>query len=181
MAEVTIVGKLIEPGAQRDAIHVAVAPVIAGERLAPGQHVGLASADQEIVMAARDHIGIIDPFLPGAVMKGERCWLFLYPQSITSLRHNWTHPAFGQAQPADEKAASEAWLREYAIRMNCYEEPGEAYQKLLNGLRTRELYAHGTDLHGLWNLDDADDLRHHAEIVTGEKIDWNRFTFSCSC
>ena len=35
-------GQLIEDGdRRRDAIHVAVAPVTAAERLAPGQHVGL--------------------------------------------------------------------------------------------------------------------------------------------
>src|ERR1700731_2150845 len=34
-------GKLVEGDQRRDAIHVAVAPVVAARRLCPGQHVGL--------------------------------------------------------------------------------------------------------------------------------------------
>jgi hypothetical protein len=44
MSDVTKVGELIAPGSQRDAIHIAVAPVVAMERLEPGQTIGFASA-----------------------------------------------------------------------------------------------------------------------------------------
>ena len=40
-------GSLIDGPAQRDAIHIAVAPVVAGEPLLPGQHGGLDSAVAE--------------------------------------------------------------------------------------------------------------------------------------
>jgi hypothetical protein len=91
------VGRLITDGERRrDAIHVAVAPVTAGEPLHPGDHVGLVgpAGDLETVGRTADPIGVIDPFLPGPVGKGERCWLFLYPNTVTSLRHVWTHPTF---------------------------------------------------------------------------------------
>ena len=63
-------GKLIEGDCGRDAIHIAVAPMIAAERLSPGQHVGLIGVDH----AGRTEtpIGIVDPFLQIAVMKGDR-------------------------------------------------------------------------------------------------------------
>lgn len=80
--------------AMRDAIHIAMAPVVAAERLQPGQHIGL--LDDGRACASDKPIGIVDPFLVDAVLPGHRLWLFLYPGTVTSLRHDWTHPAFSR-------------------------------------------------------------------------------------
>lgn len=95
-------GQLIEDGdRRRDAIHIAVAPVTAAERLAPGQHVGLVQEGNTELVGSCDHnIGIVDPFLAEGVEPGQRFWLFLYPGTITGLRHVWTHPAFATAAAA---------------------------------------------------------------------------------
>lgn len=90
------VGKLIDTDARRDAIHVAVAPVEAGEDLQPGQHVGVVAGKATTSVAA---IGVVDPFLTEPVRAGQRFWLFLYPNTVTSLRHVWTHPAFMAVPP----------------------------------------------------------------------------------
>jgi hypothetical protein len=92
-------GQLIEDGdRRRDAIHIAVAPVTAVGRLAPGQHVGLLREDDPEQVGQCDRpIGVVDPFLTSAVEPGRRFWLFLYPGTITGLRHVWTHPAFAKA------------------------------------------------------------------------------------
>lgn len=77
---------------QRDAVHIAIVPVIAGEKLFPGQDVGI--IDGGLVGRCTKPIGIVDPFLKQSVQRNERCWLLLYPGSITSIRHDWTHHAF---------------------------------------------------------------------------------------
>ncbi len=86
-------GQLIDDTQHRDAIHIAVAPVEAAEQLRPGQHIGV-RVDGRASTRGTAPIGIVDPFLKADVLEGQRFWLFLYPYTITSLRHDWTHPAF---------------------------------------------------------------------------------------
>ena len=84
---------------ERDAIHIATAAVFAEHDLEPGDHVGLTTSAVD-VMGRSDlaPLGIVDPFLTETVKKGERFWVFLYPGTIRSLRHNWSHPAFDKKQ-----------------------------------------------------------------------------------
>lgn len=83
----TDLGKLVpEHEHRRDAVHVAVAPVTAPERLDPGQHVCLNGNPHPY----SEHVGIVDPFLLSPVEKGERFWLCLYPNTVTGIRHVWT-------------------------------------------------------------------------------------------
>lgn len=86
-----------EKGQYRDAVHVAVVPVIAGERLAPGLHVGFMKDGRMGVVV--EPVGIVDPFLKDPVEEGDIFWLCLYMGSITSLRHVWSHKAFKAALP----------------------------------------------------------------------------------
>ena len=94
-------GQLIVDGERRrDAIHVAVAPVTAATTLTPGQHVGLVSeATPDLVGPTDDNIGIVDPFLTADVEPGQRFWLFLHPNTVTGMRHIWSHPSFRAAPP----------------------------------------------------------------------------------
>jgi hypothetical protein len=114
-------GTIIDERAGRDAIHLAVEPVVAVEKLYPGQHVGFVDGG---VGGAGRHIGIVDPFIAGFVAPGQRFWLVVYPRTITSLRHVWEHPAFTSPtaqvdeQDDDPKAASERWLRNYAAEID---------------------------------------------------------------
>lgn len=175
------IGKLItSETAQRDAIHVAVAPVIATVRLRPGVRVGLDEEGNAELSSSDKCVGIVDPFLTADVQPGQRFWLFLFPNTVTSLRHEWRHPAFPATLDRDA-LDSELWLRRYAAKMNAYDEPEKAFTDLIDGLKTGHLFAHGSDLHGMHDVDDAADLKYHAERYLGIRIDWEEFTFSCSC
>ena len=180
-------GKLIEDeNEQRDAIHIAVAPVVAGEIMAPGTRIGLVGGSSETVGIDADHIGIVDPFLSGAVFKGDRFWMFLFPNTITSLRHDWTHPAFKPtaAQRIEAMNPSERWIREFADRV------GLGYETLLEGaadwVRSKERGDYGEYLcfGGLLESQSVpDEFWPHYEVVTGKTVkeEHRESFFTCSC
>lgn len=95
----------------RDAIHLAVEPVIAGERVFPGQDVGRRSdgafASPSITNGITKTLGIVDPFIETAVQPGEKFLLVIYPRQITSLQHVWEHPDFGPETANPATAAPE--------------------------------------------------------------------------
>lgn len=88
----------------RDAIHLAVEPVEAGEPLSQGEDIGIgkdgrAYTSGTVVKGEEVRgVGIVDPFLPRVVNKGERFWLVVYPRMISSLRHVWDHPDFPEGK-----------------------------------------------------------------------------------
>lgn len=89
-------GHAPEDGARRDAVHIAVAPVVAGELLLSGQHVWVGRNRNAYLRGdeTESAIGIVDPFRADPVLPGGRFWIFLYPGTITGLRHLWSHPVF---------------------------------------------------------------------------------------
>lgn len=84
----------------RDAIHLAVEPVIAATAsMYPGQRIGIIDGhaypagtewDGEIV----PYHGIVDPFLPKGPVQGKSFWFVMAPRMVQSLRHVWEHPDF---------------------------------------------------------------------------------------
>lgn len=167
------VGVLIGTHAQRDAIHVAIAPVVANEQLMPGLPIRFCGQKTQFVeqCTRAESLGIVDPFLIRPVEKGQRCWMFLHPQSITSLRHDWTHPAFDNE--AQGKAASERWLREF-----CAGHEGLDYNDMIEQLQIDGGYTvqHGHESARAEGI--SEEFRHHFRIVTGSEV---LGVFSCSC
>lgn len=110
-------GKLVPDGeGAKDAVHVPIAPAVATEDLWPGQHVFLAinhntfpdisyaatvAMQADKVMQRYPH-GIIDPFLTEPVRNGQTCYVMLYPNSVTDLRHEWSHPSFADETNPDQ-------------------------------------------------------------------------------
>lgn len=97
------IGKLIDQERGRDAIHVAVAPVEAAYPLVIGSHICILENGK--AGYGSGSIGIVDPFLTVAPKEGDRFYVFLYPGSIMSLRHEWVHPAFGNTSANNKHSA----------------------------------------------------------------------------
>ena len=177
-------GKLISESEKRDAIHIALAPVVASQRLLAGQDIGFVAGNTEMVGRTGKHIGIVDPFLKEPVSEGERFWMFLYPNTIASLRHEWEHPSFGavvsKPVPAngERKATSVGWLTRFADGLDL------TYATLMDG--AKEWVRDGEYLFGGSNLEGEqipDEFWTHYEIVTGEIVDHDKKCnfFSCYC
>jgi hypothetical protein len=192
-------GTIFEKGTgKRDAIHVAVEPVIAGHDLLAGDDI---SVKDGIAISAEDGkgVGIVDPFLEYIVRKGESFWCLLYPRTIKSLRHVWSHPDFPDAEfheeqivTAQDKAESEEWLRDFCDRTDC---PG--YETVMNVVKSchengsyrDEKEDTGAYLDGEYFRFNGMDARgeippefwDHVEVVLGVKIKNRATWFSCSC
>lgn len=189
------IGKLIEGEAERDAIHIAVYPAIAGERLWMGNRVKLRHGTSNV--AIRDEysdeiVGIVDPFLEGySVEEGERFWIFLFPNTVTGMVHHWSHPAFDNP-PARPENEHELWLRDFAERWNFdWDELIETAirpntkEEDDRGWAGRWVTSRGHDLHSAGELGaDYELFWYHLEGFTGANFSPNHregLSWSCTC
>lgn len=169
---------------KRDAIHLAVIPVEALERLKPGARVGVGKDGKKAFNVSEGGVGIVDPFLARAVERGERFWLVIYPRKIQSLRHVWSHPDLPDETAATPPAnigsveSARARIRDLCADLDC------TVDRLMDG--AAEFLADGTALHFGFDLDydwPADEFWRCYEIVTGLPVPDSKreFFFRCSC
>lgn len=193
-------GFIIGSQEKRDAIHLAVFPVQAKEKLQPGKHVALDEGRKAYFTPVGKGVGIVDPFLTEPVKTGEWFWLVIYPRQISSLRHVWEHPAFpqsgetnhGEQNQSEDKQASEAWLRSFVDRNDlpdfdkvvaaCTGQPLKPI-----GDWDEDVYYHNDDeyitFQGIDAHCDVDaEFWKHMEIYTGFSVANSRITYlGCSC
>lgn len=118
-------------------------------------------------------------FLKRSVKQGERFWLFVYPNTVTSLRHEWTHPTIAHPKAWENFAhAHEKRLREIA------DELGLTFERLVQG--TKEWVSFGRHLSEGSVLEGSDvppDFWTTWEGYTGQPVptDKKGHFFSCSC
>lgn len=177
----------------RDAIHLAVAPAIAGIPLRAGERVKF--EDGKAILADDDATGIVDPFITGMVRPGERFWFVVLPRTITSLRHVWSHPLFADEPAsryhadadehyvADRKAASEKWMREWAMVHMAADYYGDRVsvgqdQAYANAIQAGEDHFVGPYEEARDHIDD--EWWDHWETITGKRGDRDEY-FRCSC
>lgn len=179
-------GQLVEFDRPRDAVHVAIIPLVAAEELHPGWMVG---ADKEgyafKVDQRHESIGVVDPFLYGVVPKGKRCWVLLTPDTVTGMRHQWTTADFPEEGPPstrEMRAAATAWLMKFADDKNI------RYDDMVAGAVSGEGATFGVDCHGSLAQEFGEGLAQqfweHLEVVTGRRFPAAHRSgthFSCTC
>jgi len=175
-------GSIIGPEEARDAIHLAVEPVEAGQTLLPGNHVRFNEMGEAVAADLGRGVGIVDPFLTGVVGKGERFWLVVYPRQITSLRHVWEHPDFPASDGMGPKAKSERWLRDYCLNGG-YDVPSFdtlvrcARDYIETGETEEYLHIGGEDASGSIDPLMWDHLQNYLGLRAERKPEY----FSCAC
>jgi hypothetical protein len=185
----------------RDAVHVACIVLDVVCQVYPGQHAGVTNNCIDPLVSKK--IGIVDPFLKEIVYPGEKCFLFLYPGTVTSLVHHWGHPDFKSETPSQAlidsmrieidklknelvkakerslltKEEAEKFLREVAAEGYVVD-----YDKMLKDLEQYGSYTEegGANLQDRYNYNDRTDKIWDAVFVlTG--VRHTGAPFSCSC
>lgn len=116
----------------KDAVHVAIVSLRAGQALNPGDHITL-NADREAVKAEpKKAFGIVDPFLTEAVPRGTAFWGVLDMDEVPSVRHHWEHKKHSFEAPTVEPKLN-AYLDRYAKKLGVsYTALSEACSKAAN-------------------------------------------------
>lgn len=180
-------GTIIDENQKRDAIHLAVLPVVAGARLKPGQSINTCDG-RATAATIGDGLGIVDPFLSKPVMPGQFFWMVIKPRLITSLRHVWTHPTLPDEPVAgtnsstgpviSEKDIAFAEIQNIAEQVDC-----DVYQ-LIEGAASYLEYGDYLCEGGRWEgISLPDSFWPAYEKYTGTKVDEDKqySFFSCSC
>lgn len=183
----------------RDAIHLAVEPVLAGEKMAAGDRIRSENGIAYRIYRYDNNeaTGIVDPFVSGIIQPGEKFWLVVLPRTITSLRHVWSHPLFPEepvssyhADADDHYVASpsEQWLRDYARQID---EPFEDLISAAGRFVARGDYFYGTacgdpgdEYYGKFEGESThpDFWRHYQAFKSVDvPKDKQRSFFTCSC
>lgn len=186
MSEKLGLGQIITTEQHKDAIHVAVVPVTAAQIMEPGTHFGIRYGKAVPMRDKSERVGVVDPFLLEPVMSGQQFWGFLYPGSITSLRHAWTHPAFPDELPAPAvtgKSEAEVWMRAWAVEHMGYDYYGDGEKR-----SDESAYAAAIEAGRRMHIGPYESARDHIdsiwwdnwEEITGQKGNRGEY-FSCSC
>lgn len=208
MSEITLGRLITDPNAMRDAVHIALTPVIAvGNDIRPGCLLRFEFGSKTRVLCAdfyheEEAVGIADPFLvtrprpriysygeneneqPERVRNGDRIWMMLFPGSVTGMRHHFQHPALDAPSPTFSEA--ELWLRRFAERW------GFRYDEMINIATHPDgedfggyIVAHGRDVHGQDDLgDDLELFWSNIEALNGTRYETahrERVGWSCTC
>lgn len=142
----------------KDAVHVGIVAVRAGQPIAPGQRCTLNEYREAIPSESGE--GVADPF-GGRISTGQAFWLLMCQDQLPNVQHVWDHPTMDFSPPSRETVKNR-YLVDYAEGLGVTyeqllaacayvvenEEPaaypgtktGEEFEKALNGVDDYDLW-----------------------------------------
>ena len=121
MAQSVNLGETPKDNDIRDALHIAVISGIAGEKLKAGQNIRLSDGIW-ITCNISVSTAVVDPYIKKPLTRGDLFWACLLPNTVTDVRHVWTHPDFPvkvKAQIGGGEFTSEEsqkWIEDFCDR-----------------------------------------------------------------
>lgn len=184
-----LIGKLLSEDVERDAIHIAVLPGTAGQSLYPGKPVCLSKYNTFVAAGYEKPLGIVDPFLDSTVAKGQKCFVFLYPNTVVGMRHHWEHPdvrvydASTHHAELPDREGSKAWIQ----NVFCVDH-GFVYQEIMDAAqkyaKRGEYTKDNSEAYKSVPEEDWEQFWLHFLALTGiEKTEdfYSDAPFTCSC
>jgi hypothetical protein len=174
-------GMILTGEHHRDAIHIAIAPVLAACTLNPGQAVGFTDDTKTEVGQSEKPLGIVDPFLKENVRKGQQffLFLFLFPQTVTGMRHQWHHPDFPNGDPMDRLAA-QRFVDDIASQVRL--SSAELMDAAEGWAKHRDYTYENSESYKDIPYETWREFWKHFEVLTGIRIeDADSHPFTCSC
>lgn len=118
-----VLGKLQDKAGVKDAVHVAIVSVRAGQLIKPGSRCSLNEFNEAVVN--NKGYGIADPWLKSNIKTGDIFLLILGQNEIPNVRHVWEHPTIKFDEPTRD------------VKLNIYiqeqsENLGVTYNELMN-------------------------------------------------
>lgn len=171
--------------ANRDAVHIAVLPVTVNQNMDPGTKVIVVTQTEGKIPVvgpskAGPADGVISPFLHEAVKKGQTCYMLLFPGTITSLRHEWTHPKF-KSLPANVVTGDIQEARRYF--KDHEEEYGYDTDHLIEAVRVGKEFCFGDDDGPDWARTNVD-FQYYMQTLVGRVFaedERENMSFWCAC
>lgn len=189
----------------RDAIHVPIISGVAGNTMSSGDHVKYVPRfNKWYACDCTESQGICNPFNTAPIRSGELVWVMIPPAVITDLKHVWSHPDFpfpevetvkAGGHTAEQKAASEAWLRNFCNTADC-----PRYDIMIKAAVGDSIDCVDDDYYGTYSIENYGDGEEylffsgrdvhggippefwdHVEVVTGRTCPARPSHFSCSC
>jgi hypothetical protein len=88
MSTDSLLGKNPAHEGQKDAIHVPIMACRVAEKVYPGQEVEFTEA-RTIRPSRGESIGVVDPFMEGAIHIDQLVYVLIQPGKVNKLRHEW--------------------------------------------------------------------------------------------
>lgn len=101
-------GQLRSGGEKRDAVHVAIYPMVCKEdTLMPGEYIRpeYHGCENAVTANSETAVGVVDPMLKRPLRRGDEFWMVLFPGTVQNLRHAWDHellPNDGESEDYDD-------------------------------------------------------------------------------
>jgi len=169
----------------KDAIHVAILPVIVGPDLCvyPGRPAKVSSFNEEAGLfelgEIGKNIGIINPFMGGRADSGDRIYIFLYPNTVTSLRHDWEFEGLETIRKIGQPTldGSKLYIENLAENLDM------SYEDLMDAAEDFIDYGNYCNVGINEDASLPDEFWAHYELISGRIVpaDKRYSFFSCSC